>query len=101
VRIQGVVDLDGRFLEPVVLGEGPPATIYRVLEALREWRYAPARRALHLVASFRSVFVGALPAPATPLRLGQHPPPGPGREAVIYRGVRGPVPQRGPNPPPP
>lgn len=81
LRIQGIVDVEGRFREPVVLGEGPPDAIYRVLEALRGWRYAPARRNLRRVASFRSVYVGAVggePTAELPFRLGHTPAPGPG-----------------------
>jgi hypothetical protein len=88
LRIQGVVDLDGYFREPAVLGEGSPDTIYRVLEALREWRYAPARRNLRRVASFRSVYVGALGGdPAARLQLGQ-PIPNPGNESGVFNGAR-------------
>jgi hypothetical protein len=78
LRIQGIVDSEGRFREPVVLGEGSPDTIYRVLEALREWRYTAAQRNYRSVASFRSVYVGNLPPPKPLLRLGHRPPkPGP------------------------
>jgi hypothetical protein len=103
LRIQGIVDLEGRFREPTVVGEGSPASIYRVLEALREWRYAPARRDLRQVASFRSVLVGAPgegPVPAPPLRLGQYPPPGPGRAPVIQERIKGPEARFYPKPPP-
>jgi hypothetical protein len=94
LRIQGIVDLEGRFREPVVLGEGSPATIYRVLEALREWRYTPARRNLRRVASFRSVYVGALgeePATNLLLGLGRQPAPGPGGVSPIRGGNTGPT----------
>lgn len=94
LRIQGIVDLEGRFREPIVLGEGSPATIYRVLEALREWRYAPARRNLRRVASFRSVYVGALVDRAADiplLRLGQQPAPAPGGVSPTRGGNTGPT----------
>jgi hypothetical protein len=80
LRIQGIVDREGRFREPVVLGEGSPDTIYRVLEALREWRYTAAQRNYRSVASFRSVYVGNLPPPEPLLRLG-YPSPKPGPQS--------------------
>ena len=94
LRIQGIVDLEGRFREPIVLGEGSPATIYRVLEALREWRYEPAWRNRRRIASFRSVYVGALGeqrAADTRLRLGSPPAPGPGGVSPMRGDSRGPT----------
>lgn len=91
LRIQGIVDHEGRFLAPTVLGEGAPDTIYRVLEALRDWRYLPARRNLRRVASFRSVYVGpvGVEGPTTEsLRLGQQPIPGPGGNSRVFNGPR-------------
>jgi hypothetical protein len=107
LRIQGIVDPEGRFLAPTVLGEGSPDTIYRVLEALRDWRYLPARRNLRRVASFRSVYVGAVgtvTGDALPLRLGQQPIPGPGGRSGVFNGTRpssAPVPVPNLKPPPP
>jgi hypothetical protein len=105
LRIQGIVDREGRFREPTVLGEGSPDTIYRVLEALHEWRYLPARRNLRRVASFRSVYVGAVGAEgpaADPLRLGQQPIPKPGGEARVFPPTSSaPVPVPGLKPPSP
>lgn len=110
LRIQGIVDSEGRFLAPAVLGEGSPDTIYQVLEALRDWRYQPARHYLRRVASFRSVYVGPPVSTvagdaALPLRLGRQPIPGPGgRSSSVFTGSQpssapSPVPSLKPPPP--
>lgn len=57
LRIQVVVDADGRLREPVVLSGGVPGMIWEVLEGLRDWRYEPARKGETPVAVFRTVSI--------------------------------------------
>src|SRR6185312_2096822 len=58
-RLQAVIDSDGRVLAPVVIAGGSPGMTYQVLEALRSWRYLPARKKGLPVAVFRSLTINA------------------------------------------
>lgn len=58
-RLQAVIDTDGRVLAPVVIAGGSPGMTYEVLEALRSWRYQPARKKGLPVAVFRSLTINA------------------------------------------
>ena len=44
LRLEAVVGTDGRLLAPVVVGGGAPGMIWEALEAVRAWRYEPARK---------------------------------------------------------
>ncbi len=57
LRVQVVVDSEGRPSEPVVLAGGVPGMVWEVLEGLRDWRYEPARKGEAAVAVFRTVSV--------------------------------------------
>jgi hypothetical protein len=57
LRVQVVVDSEGRPSQPVVLAGGVPGMIWEVLEGLRDWRYEPARKGEAAVAVFRTVSV--------------------------------------------
>jgi DNA-binding transcriptional ArsR family regulator len=57
LRVQVVVDPEGRLSEPVVLAGGVPGLVWEVLEGLREWRYEPARKGEDTVAVFRTVSI--------------------------------------------
>lgn len=57
LRVQVVVDSEGRPREPVVLAGGLPGMVWEVLEGLRDWRYEPARKGESAVAVFRTVSV--------------------------------------------
>jgi hypothetical protein len=55
LKLQAVIDAEGRLREPVVVSGGLPGTVWEALEALREWRYQPARRGEQAVAVFRNL----------------------------------------------
>jgi hypothetical protein len=57
LRVQVVVDSEGRPSQPVVLAGGLPGMVWEVLEGLRDWRYEPARKGEAAVAVFRTVSV--------------------------------------------
>ncbi|HVR11944.1 MAG TPA: hypothetical protein VMW75_28135, partial [Thermoanaerobaculia bacterium] len=52
LRVQAVVDAQGRVRQPVALDSTFSALTYAVLEAMRDWRFAPAQAAGEPVASF-------------------------------------------------
>jgi hypothetical protein len=55
LKVQVVIDAEGRIREPVVVSGAVPGMIWEVLEALRGWRYEPARRGEEAVAVFREL----------------------------------------------
>jgi hypothetical protein len=64
-RLQVVIDAQGQVVEPVVLAGSLEAVRWAALEAVRSWRFEPARRGGQAVAIFLEI---ALPArTATPL----------------------------------
>jgi TonB family protein len=60
IRVEVIVDAQGRPLQPVVAASTFPALTYVVLEAMRGWRFKPAATAGEPVASF---FVLSIPEP--------------------------------------
>jgi hypothetical protein len=60
MRLELVIDPEGAVREPVVLASNALVLSYRVLEAVRGWRYEPARRDGKPVASFVEVDVNPL-----------------------------------------
>jgi len=65
LEVQVVVDTEGRLREPVVISGGVPGMIWEVLEALRSWRFEPARQGDRAVAVFRDLTLH--PPARTPL----------------------------------
>jgi hypothetical protein len=60
--VEVVVDADGRVRAPVVIGSAAPGMVWETLEALRGWRYEPARKGGRAVAVFHELRFNA-PAP--------------------------------------
>jgi TonB family protein len=52
IRVEVIVDANGRVRQPVVLASTFSALTYKVLEAMRGWRFAPAQAGGEPVASF-------------------------------------------------
>jgi hypothetical protein len=57
LRVQVVVDSEGRPSQPVILAGGLPGMVWEVLEGVRDWRYEPALKGEAAVAVFRTVSV--------------------------------------------
>ncbi|HEX9945863.1 MAG TPA: energy transducer TonB [Thermoanaerobaculia bacterium] len=57
LKVQAVIDAEGRLREPLVISGGVPGMIWEVLEGLRGWRYEPARQGDQAVAVFRELTV--------------------------------------------
>ncbi|HEX4965796.1 MAG TPA: hypothetical protein VF173_33615 [Thermoanaerobaculia bacterium] len=57
LKLQVVIDPDGRLRDPVVLGAEVPGVVWEVLEGLRSWRYEPARKGEEPVSVFRNVTI--------------------------------------------
>jgi len=55
IRVQAIVDAQGRLAQPVVEGSSYPALTYAVLEAMRSWTIEPAKTDGKPVASFYEV----------------------------------------------
>lgn len=55
LHVEAIVDAEGRLRAPVVIGTGAPGMIWEALEALRGWRYEPARKGDEAVAVYRDV----------------------------------------------
>jgi outer membrane biosynthesis protein TonB len=55
LRVQAVVDAEGTLREPVVLSGGLPGAVWEALEALRGWRFEPARQGEQAVAAFQEL----------------------------------------------
>ena len=55
LHVEAIVDAEGRLRAPVVIGAGAPGMIWEALEALRGWRYEPARKGGEAVAVYRDV----------------------------------------------
>jgi TonB family protein len=52
IRVQGIVDEQGRLQQPVVADSTFPALTYVILDALRGWRFSPAKAGDRPVAAF-------------------------------------------------
>ena len=50
LHVEVVIDAEGRLQAPVVIGSAAPGMIWEALEALRGWRYEPARKGSDAVA---------------------------------------------------
>ncbi|MEA2603028.1 MAG: hypothetical protein QOF89_4020 [Acidobacteriota bacterium] len=57
LKLQAVIDTEGRLHDPVVIGGEVPGVVWEVLEGLRSWRYEPARKGDQPVSVFRSVTI--------------------------------------------
>jgi len=57
VRLQAVIDTQGQVVEPVVLAGRSEAMRWAALEAIRTWRFEPARRAGQPVAVFLDILL--------------------------------------------
>ncbi len=65
LRLQAIVDTEGRLREPVLVAGMPPGMVYQMLEAMRDWRYEPARKGKKPVAIFRLLSFDLASGPAT------------------------------------
>ena len=59
LRAELVIDVDGRVREPVILSASVPFLVVQVLDAVREWRFEPARADGVPVAVFYDLSVNA------------------------------------------
>lgn len=57
LRLEVVVDEQGRVRDPVVLSARSAEAAYRALEAMRDWRFEPARKRGQPVATFHTLVV--------------------------------------------
>jgi len=55
MRLQAIIDAEGRLREPILVAGGVPGMIYEMLEGLQDWRYEPARKGEQAVAVFRNL----------------------------------------------
>jgi hypothetical protein len=60
IRAQLVIDTEGRPREPVILGTSLPGMAFEVLEAVRGWRFEPARKEGRPVAVFYQISLNPL-----------------------------------------
>lgn len=61
LRVEVVIDAEGRVREPVVIGSAAPGVVWEALEAMRGWRYEPARKGDERVPVFHQLRLNAPP----------------------------------------